>query len=145
MYKHILIPTDGSDLAERAVEQGLALARKLGARVTLIRVIQPLRAPAGESVQLRGTLEEYEREERRQAEQWLAQAAARAANSGVPCEAVTAVNVQPYDAIVATAREKACDLIAIASHGRSGLSAMLLGSVTQKVLAHSDLPVLVYR
>lgn len=113
--------------------------------MTLIRVIQPLRAPAGESVQLRGTLEEYEREERRQAEQWLAQAAARAADSGVPCEAVTAVNVQPYDAIVATAREKACDLIAIASHGRSGLSAMLLGSVTQKVLAHSDLPVLVYR
>ena len=145
MYKHILIPTDGSDLAERAVEQGLALARKLGARVTLIRVIQPLRAPAGESVQLRGTLEEYEREERRQAEQWLAQAGGRPPAWGVACEAVSAVNVQPYDAIVATAREKACDLIAIASHGRSGLSAMLLGSVTQKVLAHSDLPVLVYR
>ncbi len=61
------------------------------------------------------------------------------------CEAVTVVNVQPYDAIVATASEKGCDLIAIASHGRSGLSAMLLGSVTQKVLAHTDLPVLVYR
>ncbi|AHV94779.1 universal stress protein [Bordetella holmesii] len=145
MYKHILIPTDGSDLAERAVKQGLALARKLDARVTLIQVIQPVRASAGESVQLRGTLEEYEREERVQAEQWLAKAAVRAADAGVPCEAVTAINVQPYEAIVATARDKGCDLIAIASHGRSGLSAMLLGSVTQKVLAHSDLPVLVYR
>ncbi|OZI77535.1 universal stress protein [Bordetella genomosp. 12] len=145
MYKHILIPTDGSELAERAVAQGLALARKLEARVTLIQVIQPVRASAGESVQLRGTLEEYEREERGQVDQWLAQAATRAADAGVPCEAVTAVNVQPYEAIVAAANERGCDLIAIASHGRSGLSAMLLGSVTQKVLAHSDLPVLVYR
>lgn len=145
MYKHILIPTDGSDLAERAVDQGLALARQLGAKVTLIRVIQPLHAPSGESVALRGTLQEYEREERAQAERWMAQAVHRAADSGVSCEPITAVNVQPYDAIVAAAREKGCDLIAIASHGRSGLSAMLLGSVTQKVLAHSDLPVLVYR
>ncbi|AUL48417.1 universal stress protein [Bordetella trematum] len=145
MYSHILIPTDGSELAERAVERGLGLARKLGARVTLIRVVQPLQPPAGESVQLRATLQEYERAEHTQIEQWMSEAAERAKDSGLACEAVTAVSVLPHEAIVKAAVERGCDLIVIASHGRSGLSALLLGSVTQKVLTHSELPVLVYR
>ena len=145
MYEHILIPTDGSDLAEKAVVQGLELARQLGARVTLVSVIQPLRPPGGESVQLRATLEEYDNEQRRQTESWLAQAGQRASASGVTCEVVAVNAMNPADAIVETARERGCDLVAIASHGRSGLSAVLLGSVTQKVLAGSDLPVLVYR
>ncbi|MDQ8033192.1 universal stress protein [Bordetella genomosp. 1] len=145
MYKHILIPTDGSDLAERAVDQGLALAQQLGARVTLVSVIQPLHPPGGESVQLRATLAEYDNEQRRQTESWLAQAGQRAQSSGVPCEVVALTAMSPAEAIVKTARERQCDLIAIASHGRSGLGAVLLGSVTQKVLANIDLPVLVYR
>jgi nucleotide-binding universal stress UspA family protein len=127
MYRHILIPTDGSELAERGVAHGLALAKSVGARVSLIYVVEPLLAVTGVFASV------------------LDRSASAAREAGVSCETIEVENVQPDQAIVAAAEERGCNLIVMSWHGRSGLSTLLIGSVTNKVLTYAKIPVLVCR
>lgn len=145
MYKHILIPTDGSELSERAVEQGVALARSINARVTGITVFPTFHAFAVGPMMVTDTREQYREDCERQGAKYLqvVEHAAKAAH--IPCEVMQVMHDDPYRAIIAAANEKGCDLIFMASHGRKGAAALLLGSETTKVLTHSRIPVLVYR
>jgi nucleotide-binding universal stress UspA family protein len=155
MYHHILIPIDGSELAEQAVTNGLSLAKSLGAKVTVIIVEEP-NWPVVSEPKVRQSFVEhgafsdfrrYTEEINEQIKNYAARALNRVADAakqaGVPCDKVQVRDVQPYQAILATAADKGCDLIVMASHGRSGLSAVVLGSVTNKVLTHTKIPVLV--
>ena len=155
MYRHILIPIDGSELAEKAVTNGLSLAKSLGAKVTVIIVEEP-NWPVVSEPKVRQSFVEhgafsdfrrYTEEINEQIKNYAARALNRVADAakqaGVPCDKVQVRDVQPYQAILATAADKGCDLIVMASHGRSGLSAVVLGSVTNKVLTHTKIPVLV--
>jgi nucleotide-binding universal stress UspA family protein len=144
MYRHILIPTDGSELAEHAVTHGLSLAKFLGARVTVIIVEERPGALFAFSDPAVGVaFVELTEQIKKHAASALDRAANAAKQVVVPCEAIQVQDVQPYEAIIATATDQGCDLIVMASHGRSGLSAVVLGSVTNKVLTHTKMPVLV--
>ena len=146
MYQHICLPSDGSPLSEHAVAQGLALAQSMGARVTVLSVILPFHAYAVVPEQLMvASNEEYLRATRDATLRHLDAIAARAKELGVACETVAVVDELPWQAIIDTANERGCDLIAMASHGRRGIKALVLGSETLKVLTHSTIPVLVYR
>ncbi|KGD96090.1 universal stress protein [Achromobacter sp. RTa] len=145
MYKHILIPIDGSALAYSGLDQGLGLARALGASVTVLTVYSPFQTISMETVQLEGVRTEYERHARDLAQSYLADAAARAKTAGVACTTEMRESSNPYQAIIDLAMTEGCDLIAMSSRGHGAMAAMLLGSQTQKVLAHSTLPVMVYR
>lgn len=145
MYKHILIPTDGSQLSSEALVESLKLARSLGAKATILTVEEPFHVFAMGAAQVAHSLGEYQDQIRAQAERLLSAAATQAREAGVPCETLRATHEDPYQAIIDAARERHCDLIAMASHGRRGMAAVVLGSQTQKVLAHSTTPVLVYR
>jgi nucleotide-binding universal stress UspA family protein len=140
MYRHILIPTDGSELAEHGLTQGLALAKSLGAKVSVIFVIEPISEMSGRFLEALATYAELRRE---QAKSALDRAAKAAKEAGVSCETFQVENAQPHQAIIAACEDKGCDLIAMSSHGRSGLSMLLIGSVTNKVLAQAKTPVLV--
>ena len=140
MYRHILLPTDGSALAEHGLTQGLALAKSLGARVTVVFVVEPLTQMTGRFLEALATYAELRRE---QAKSALDSAANAAKKAGVPCEAIQMENGQAHQAIIAAAEDKGCDLIVMSSHGHSGLSKLLIGSVTSKVLAYAKTPVLV--
>jgi len=145
MYQHILLPIDGSELSQIALAQGLALARSLKARVTIMSVLEPYHIPSSEGVRLAAVQQQYVRQARERAQAWLDAAAVRAQEAGVSCDTHVHDEAQPYAAIVEYAAQAGCDLIAMCSHGRSGMAAMVLGSQTQKVLAKSKIPVLVYR
>lgn len=145
MFTHILIPTDGSVLAGRAVDEGLALALALRARVTFVTAIEPFQFLYVDASQLGSGKEQYEAAAEANAREMLRAAAAKAEALGVPADTVHVWSDEPYRAIVDTARERGCDLIAIASHGRRGVAALVLGSQTTKVLAHARVPVLVFR
>ncbi len=145
MYNSILVPTDGSPLSESAVDSALALAKALGAQVTLLTTIEPFFMFAFAPEQIAETRDAYEQYTREHAERHLGEAEARARALGVICDTVIQSAGDPHEAIIATARERGCDLIAMASHGRRGMKALVLGSVTAKVLTHSDIPVLVFR
>lgn len=145
MYKHMLVPTDGSPLSTAAVEKGLAFAKEIGAKATLLTVIEPFHIISADAEQLAGTRSTYEEHAKAQAEKHLAALKEKASSMGVACEAVNIVSGEPYQSIIDTALKNNCDLIAMASHGRRGVSALVLGSVTMKVLTHSKIPVLVYR
>ena len=149
MYKHILIPTDGSERSKRALQQGAEFATALGARLTVVHVTRPLHSMLGEPItvgamtdEARNFVHEYLTAD---AEAALSAASAIAEEAGVACEAIRAEHEHIYQGIIDTARERGCDLIAMASHGRSGLQAVVLSSETVKVLIHSKIPVLVYR
>jgi nucleotide-binding universal stress UspA family protein len=142
MYRHILIPTDGSELAEHAVTNGLSLAKSVGAKVTVIIVEEPF---ADDPFRSETSALEQLAEHKEQAESVLSRAADAAKKAGVPCDTMQLANTEPYQAIIAAASDRGCDLIVMASHGRGGLSAVVLGSVTNKVLTHTKTPVLVYR
>ncbi|MEI7870660.1 MAG: universal stress protein [Alphaproteobacteria bacterium] len=145
MYKHILIPIDGTALSGSAVDKGLALAREIGAKVTVMMTIEPAPMMVMAMVQLTEQQNRYHQHASEQAARHLGEAAAKAKVAGVPCETVQVDHDHPYQAIIETAATKGCDLIAMASHGRRGISALVLGSETTKVLTHSTTPVLVYR
>jgi nucleotide-binding universal stress UspA family protein len=145
MFKHILIPTDGSDLSRKAVLYGVQLAKSSGAKVTALTVTDPYRAATMDAVLVPVGEEEYEEQSRRLAERAMEQAEIAADAAGVRCETIREVHDQPYRAIIDAAHALGCDLIVMASHGRRGISALLLGSETVKVLTHSTIPVLVYR
>jgi nucleotide-binding universal stress UspA family protein len=135
MYQHILIPTDGSVLAERAVTNGLSLAKFAGAKVTVIMVEEPFSSLG------------FDSESTEQINIQIASVLNRAKNAakqaGVFCDTIQVEDAQPYQAIITIAADRGCDLIVMASHGRSGVSAVVLGSVTNKVLTHTKIPVLV--
>ena len=140
MYRHILIPTDGSELAERAVTHGLSLAKFVGAKVTGIIVEE---RPAAWLLAAGVAFAEFTEQLREYYASALDSMANAAKQAGVPCDTIHVLDVQPYEAIIATATDQRCDLIVMASHGRSGLSAVVLGSVTNKVLTYTKVPVLV--
>lgn len=147
MYTHILLPTDGSPASARAVAEGIALARAVGARVTGFHA-----APPATPFMLGKTLAKaYMSTEQRTAAieratlRYLAAIAEAAAAAGVACETAHATSDFPAEAILEAARKRKCDLIVMASHGRHGLAGVLLGSETQKVLTHAKIPVLVHR
>jgi nucleotide-binding universal stress UspA family protein len=145
MFKHILIPTDGSDLSRKAVLYGVQLAKSCGAQVTGLTVAVPYRMVAMDAVLVPLDEADYEERSRSFSERALEQVKIAADAAGVKCETVPEVHDQPYRAIVDAAQALNCDLIVMASHGRRGISALLLGSETAKVLTHSTVPVLVYR
>ncbi len=145
MYKRILIGTDGSELAAKAVSAGLRLAGALGAEVVAVMVTptDPGNIVAGPLVVV-APPEAYD-EAKSFAGRTLKTIADAAARAGIACQKVHIVSDFPARAILDTAGETSCDLIVVASHGRGGLKALVLGSVTREVLAHSTLPVLVCR
>ncbi len=145
MFKHILLPTDGSDLSRKAVLYGVQLAKECKCRVTGLTLVEPYHVAAMDAVLVTVDEGEYEAESRRMAERALEQVSMAADAAGVPCDTIHEVHEHPYRAIIDAAHAKACDLIVMASHGRRGIAALLLGSETVKVLTHSTIPVLVYR
>ncbi len=145
MYKNILLPTDGSALAGKAVEAGIALAKATGARLTTMVAIEPFHIFAFAPEQLEYNLENYGAHARSEGQKILDAVAARAEAAGVRCDTVLRETEQPFRAIIDVADASGCDLIVMASHGRRGMAAAVLGSVTQKVLTHTTTPVLVYR
>ena len=146
MYSNILIATDGSELAEKAVSHGVSLAKLAGAKVTALIVEAPFnffKLPESQIREMPEDLAQHSKRAKQHAAQALNYIANAAKAAGVPCEPVQFEHDQPYEAIIKTAQDKGCDLIVMASHGRSGISAVLLGSVTNKVLTHTKIPVLV--
>lgn len=144
MYKRILVPTDGSELTNKAVTSALALARLCGAEVQVIAVKEPFPYSAISEMQPVPPQEFFDAQERiAQANVASVLTAAKAA--GISAQASTVEALHPWEAILDLAKAKACDLVVMASHGRRGISALLLGSETQKVLTHSTVPVLVVR
>ena len=145
MFQHILIPTDGSVLSAAALAKGISFAREIGAKVTVLTVIEPFHVLSAESKQLTDTRISYEKHAKAEAARYLAEAESKAKAAGVQFTAVQVEQEHPYKAIIETAANGGCDLIAMASHGRRGVSALIIGSETTKVLTHSSIPVLVYR
>jgi nucleotide-binding universal stress UspA family protein len=138
MFKHILIPTDGSDLSKDAVQYGMSLAKAVSAKVTGITVY------AVHPDMLTETPESCKKRMTTDAMKYLEQVK-DAAKAGVVCDTIQVEHEHPFEAIIETAKAKGCDLIVMASHGRRGIFAIVLGSETLKVLTHSTIPVLVYR
>jgi nucleotide-binding universal stress UspA family protein len=146
MYKHILVPTDGSALSLKAARTAASLAAKLKARITAIYVIEPFMPPmASEGIMFKEAYSsrEYEKSMQKIADNALAKVVSAA--GAVTCATVVKIHVHPWEAIIGAAKARKCDLIVMASHGRRGLASLLLGSETQKVLTHSKTPVLVCR
>ena len=145
MYANILIPTDGSELAEKAVQHGIALAKRIGAKVTALTVLPPFHVFTTDMQMVEDTPSQYKARMQEHAEKTLGAVALAAQVAGVACEMVHVEHEHPYRAIIDTAASNGCDLIVMASHGRHGISAIVLGSETVKVLTHSKIPVLVHR
>lgn len=147
MFKHILIPTDGSPVAQKAAKAGVQFAARLGAKVTGFHAVEtwsPTLYGEGYGIDLK-TLQAFERAARKRGEQQVAAIGKLAQAAGVPFSPLVEKAPTPYEGVLAAARKKGCDAIFIASHGRRGLTRLMMGSVTQKVLAHAKIPVVVYR
>jgi nucleotide-binding universal stress UspA family protein len=148
MYKHILIATDGSEIARKAETAGLALAKTLGAKATAVTVTEAWEAlsMAAQAERARSNpITKYEESVQAVANRVLSGVDEVAKAAGVSCQTVHVKDRHPADGIIEAARERGCDLIVMASHGRRGLSRMLLGSQAMKVVARSTVPVLIYR
>ena len=146
MYKHILIATDGSEIAQKGVDHGLSLAKNLDAKVMVVTVTEPFPIYAGEGWALGpGDFERYDADQIKFAQELLAPIKASADRLGVTCETRHVPNRRPAEAILDTAAEEDCSLIVMASHGRRGLERLFLGSQTQEVVSRASLPVLVVR
>lgn len=149
MYKQILIPTDGSELSEKTVTHGIGLAREFGAAVTVVTVTHPFHSIAGEPEMVVAMPDDYKDFVHRyltsESDASLAFAQTAAQDAGIECETISVEHEHPYRAIIECANQRNCDLIVMASHGRRGIAAVVLGSETTKVLTHSKIPVLVYR
>lgn len=147
MFKHILIPTDGSPVSAKAVKAGIALAKESGAKVTGYYAVEP--APArlyGEGyITDRQSVVEFERRSREYAKKQVAAVERAARKAGVPYETVVETARTPYHGIVEAAKKHDCDLIFMSSHGRTGLMRVALGSVADKVMTLAKVPVMVYR
>lgn len=147
MFKHILIPTDGSTLSRKAVKAGIAMAKQLGAKVTgyyALESLQPYVFGDGYVID-KGTLEALDKQARKLADKYVSEIGKTAKAAGVRFDTVVSKPSVSYQGIIDAAKKKKCDAIFMASHGRGEIATLLLGSVTQKVLAHSKIPVIVYR
>lgn len=147
MFKHILIPTDGSPVAAKAIKAGIELAAEMGASVTGFYAIEPPPTHVyGEGyLAERSLVAELERRAKETAQKSVDEIATAAKAAGVRCDTTIAKAVAPYQGIIDAAEKNKCDAVFMASHGHKGLTGLLLGSVTQKVLTHSKIPVLVFR
>jgi len=147
MFKHILIPTDGSEVAAKAIRAGVALAAEMGAKVTGYHAQESVpKHIYGEGYLAdKQLVAEFERRAGEFAQRCVGAVAVAAKAAGVPFEPLVAKSPVPYKGIIDAAKKQKCDAIFIASHGRRGLARLLLGSVTQEVLTHSKIPVLVFR
>lgn len=145
MYKNIMIPTDGSELAGKAVLDGITFAKEAAAKITVLTVTVPFHVLSLDPQVVEDTPVQYKRQVQEHAAKLLDAIAMTAKAAGVACETVQMEHEHPYKAIIDTAKSKGCDLIVMASHGRRGISAIVLGSETVKVLTHSKIPVLVHR
>lgn len=144
MYQRILVPTDGSDVTSKAVDTAIHLAQKLGAQLETLSVKEPFPYSAISEIQPIAPQEYFEAQEQiaRKRVQKVVDACSAA---GIGCEAFTQEAIHPWEAIVEHAKSRGCDLIVMASHGRRGMRALLLGSETNRVLIHATVPVLVVR
>lgn len=147
MFKHLLVPTDGSELSESTVSRAISFAREAGAKITFFYAQPDFPMPIyGEGALIDPTTpEQFARASAAEADAILSRAKAAAEAEGVAVATDTTVNEIPYEAIIDAAGRHGCDLIFMASHGRRGLASLLLGSETNKVLTHSTIPVLIYR
>ena len=145
MYKHILVPTDGSDLADKAVDQAIMLAKLTGADLTLLRVTAPPAPLVVEGVVVAYPQEDVQKQVKSRVAAHLGGLADKAKAAGVKVAERHLENDHPWKAIVDTAKGIGASLIVMSSHGRRGLSALVIGSETHKVLTHTDVPVLVCR
>ncbi len=145
MYKNLLIATDGSELADKGVTHGLALAKALGAKVTVVTVSDPWTVFVTGEIGASFPVDEYEKACEVSASAILSAVAKRAEALGVPCEKRYVKDEFPAEGIIATAKKEGSDLIVMASHGRSGVQRLLLGSQANKVVTHSAVPVLICR
>ena len=145
MYRHLVIATDGSELAKKAVEQGLALAKAIGAKVTAVTVSEPSPSLVTADASVVLPIDDYEQAAAASAAKILGEVGAAAKTGGVACDVVHVKDQFPAEGIVETAQARGGDLIVMASHGRRGLSKLLLGSQANKVVSQSSVPVLVCR
>lgn len=145
MFKHVLIPTDGSKLSDKAIDKGVKFAKQIGAKVTGFHAIPEFRTFTGIAEMLEQTAGQYKATAKVEAGKILDALRRVAEKAGVECNGETVFSDYPHEAIISVAQRRKCDLIVMASHGRRGLRGVLLGSETQKVLTHSKLPVLVLR
>ncbi len=150
MFKHILLPTDGSKLSDKAVKQAIKMAKALGAKITTVYVMPDYEKYVSERYHVMAVMaapvkRKYKEEAAALSREILDQVCAAGTAAGVECAQVSVTGDSPYEAIIKQATKSGCDLIMMASHGRKGLQSMLLGSETQKVLVHSKIPVLVCR
>ena len=144
MYRSILVPTDGSDISTKAVQAAASLARLTGAQLHVLSVKEPFPYSAISEMQPVPPQEFYDAQER-MARNRVEAAADAARTGGLSVDGATVEALHPWEAILDHAKNRQCDLIVMASHGRRGISALLLGSETQKVLTHSPIPVLVIK
>jgi len=149
MYKHIMLPVEGNEaLSEKAVNECLALAGSVGAKVTVLHVVPHanIHVPAGFAADFADQLRKrHEAEEVTKSKQMLSDVTAHARTAGIDCDDIVVVGDSPYEEIIENAEKNHCDLIMMASHARRGLSAMMFGSETVRVLKHTKIPVLVVR
>jgi nucleotide-binding universal stress UspA family protein len=145
MFKHLLIPTDGSDLSNVAVVHGVRFAKEIGAKITGLTVTPPYHYMAVEGMQIADTRERYDSDIQAVAKTHLAALKKAAEQAGVPCALLHTSSDHPYEEIVTAAQDNNCDVIFLASHGRRGIRAVVMGSETTKVLTNTKIPVVVYR
>jgi nucleotide-binding universal stress UspA family protein len=144
LYKHILLPTDGSELSKAAMRHGIALAKAIGAKVTALVVSTPLASLVVDAGAVSAALDQYQALVKTQTAKYLDNIQNESTEAGVSCATLCIEHERPYEAIVESAKTNGCDLVIMASHGLRGVSA-ILGSETLKVLTHSSVPILVYR
>lgn len=145
MFKHILLPTDGSKLSEKSVRQGIRMAKALNASVTALHVVPKFHTFTYQTAMLQSTREQYSGKTSERADEYLDFVKKVAKGADIECDVMHVSGDQPFKEIIKAAKKSKCDLILMASHGRRGIEGFLLGSETQKVLTHSQIPVLVYR
>jgi nucleotide-binding universal stress UspA family protein len=145
MFKHILVPVDGSAPSAAVISKSVTYARETGAKLTAIHVIPEFHVLAYQPEMVVDTPELYRKDSETRARELLAKIETEAKEQGVPCHTIFQWGDEPYEVIIAAAKDNGCDMICMASHGRRGVKGLLLGSETQKVLTHSTIPVLVYR
>jgi nucleotide-binding universal stress UspA family protein len=143
MFKHLLLPTDGSPLSDFAVQKALQLARSVGAKVTGVTVLPQYHVMSYGVESVQDTRQQFEVDAGRHADQYLSKIAEAATLADIFCDTLAVTGDHPYEQIIAIAEQRQCDLIVMASHGRKGIKALLLGSETHKVLTHTKIPVLV--
>lgn len=147
MFKHILAPTDGSELSNIAVKAAIRFAKLIGAQVTAFYAMEEVPSSSFGDYDVGNMLspEEFRASEEEKARKILSVVEETAKAAGVACDSATLASHSPHEAIIKAAQDKGCDLIFMASHGRRGVSALVLGSETNKVLTHCSIPVMVYR